>query len=173
MSRLRRIEERDRFFFVTTNLAHGVAHLSAEERNHLLRILGGVRSVRGFFLFGFVVMPAHVHLLLEPGTNSLVDILRDFKSQFALELVRARRTPGPIWQSRYFDFICRRVRDFWEKMEYVHQNPVEARLTKRAEDWPWSSAAWWARTKSTPLLLPDPIDLPANGDALLWPAPWR
>jgi hypothetical protein len=27
----------------------------------------------------------------------------------------------------------------YEKVEYIHLNPVRAGLVKRAEDWPWSS----------------------------------
>jgi hypothetical protein len=29
--------------------------------------------------------------------------------------------------------------------EYIHNNPVRRGLARRGEDWPWSSAADWAR----------------------------
>jgi hypothetical protein len=33
----------------------------------------------------------------------------------------------------------RTVKEYYEKVEYIHLNPVRAGLVKRAEDWPWSS----------------------------------
>ncbi len=48
-------------------------------------------------------------------------------------------TVGPFWQPKYFDNIMRRVRDFWAKLEYIHNNPVAAGLVANAGDWRWSS----------------------------------
>ena len=134
MSRLRRIEQRDRFFFVTTNLAKGIPHFVPDECALLLDILGQSRAQHGFLLFAYAVMPDHVHLLLDPGPSSLAAVLRDFKSKSALALNKSRHAHGSLWQPRYFDFACRRVRDFWNKMEYIRDNPVRAGLVLRPED---------------------------------------
>jgi putative transposase len=170
MSRLRRIEQAHRFFFVSTNLAPQCAPFSPDERTLVLRDLNGVRSSHDFLLFSFVVMPTHLHLLLYPRETTLTSILRDLKSRSAATLHKARASVGPIWQPRFFDFACRKVRDFWEKVKYIHQNPVKAGLASAAADWPWSSAASGTRPA---MLRPDPIELPADGNALIWPAPWR
>jgi putative transposase len=199
MSRIRRIEQKDRFFFVTTNLAKNVGFLSPAERTRVLEILDNCRTRLGFKLFVYVVMPNHAHFLLEPMENTLSSVMRQFKSHTGLALNKTRSTNGPLWQSRFFDFICRRARDFSAKVEYIHCNPVTAGLALRPEDWPWSSAAAWIsgdvrrstaqanasaaaqkpqgsadsalRYKS--ILPPDFVDIPADGDTLLWPAPWR
>jgi len=170
MSRLRRIEQAHRFFFVTTNLASNCARLSHQERTLVLQDLRSIRNSHDFLLFSFVVMPDHLHLLCYPREAMLSVILRDFKSKSALTLRKARRTHGAIWQPRYFDSICRKVQDFWEKMDYIHLNPVRAGLAARPEDWPWSSAALG---HPHPVLCVDPVELPADGNTLLWPAPWR
>jgi putative transposase len=172
MSRLRRIEERDRFFFVTTNLSKTISHLKPNERTLILEILGVCRAKLAFKIFAYVVMPDHVHLMIEPGSRTLSSVMRDFKSKSALAMNERRQSRGPVWQSRYFDFVCRRVRDFSEKVEYIHHNPVKVGLVGRPEGWPWSSANSLL-TGGTSFFLPDPIDLPADGDTLLWPAPWR
>jgi REP element-mobilizing transposase RayT len=167
VSRLRRIEQGERYFFITTNLAEGVAPLTAAERVIVLRILGTCRAKLGFKIFAYVVMADHVHLLIEPESSTLTGVMREFKSKSGLALNEHRRTRGPVWQARFFDFVCRRVRDFWQKTEYIHDNPVKAGLVGRAEDGVWSSAA------GPGVLAADPIDLPAEGNTLLWPAPWR
>jgi hypothetical protein len=51
-----------------------------------------------------------------------------------------RRESGLLWQPRFFDRALRTVKEYYERVEYIHLNPVRAGLVKRAEDWPWSSA---------------------------------
>jgi len=169
MSRLRRIEQSHRYFFVTTNLANGIPHLSAFERSLVLHDLGIIRSKMDFLLLAYVVMPNHIHLLIYPRGTTLTSVLRTFKARTAHSLNEARHSIGPIWQSRFFDFICRRVHDFWAKVEYIHQNPVAAGLASSADEWPWSSAAVWDAAKPG-LLRSDRIEMPLAGDTLLWPA---
>jgi putative transposase len=170
MSRLRRIEQAHRFFFVSTKLAPQCSPFSPGERTLVFHDLKAIRSSHDFLLFAYVVMPTHLHLLLYPREATLTDILRDLKSRSAVTLHKARASDGPIWQPRFFDFACRKVRDFWEKVEYIHQNPVRAGLASMPAEWLWSSATGG---KGLAVLRPDPIELPADGNALIWPAPWR
>jgi|ERR1700676_1314121 len=172
MSRLRRIALTDRIFFVTTNLQPKAAHFSPNERTLLLETLDTEKRRRTFYLYGYVVMPTHLHLLLDPGEQALSDILRNYKSKAALSLVNLGTRHGPFWQPRYFDSICRHARNFGEKLEYIHNNPVEAKLVSRPEDWPWSSAGWYLN-HSNPRIPIDAFDMPPDRNALLWPAPWR
>jgi len=170
MVRFRRIEQHDRFFFVTTNLRESVQPLSADERDVVLTILAACR--KDFFLFAYVVMPTHLHLLLAPNGKALTMIMRDMKSKSGFAISKVRRSLGPIWQERFFDNITRRVKTFWEKVDYIHQNPVVAELVERPQDWKWSSVRCHLKIDGAPLQT-DPIDLPGDGEALLWPAPYR
>ncbi len=172
MVRVRRIAERDRIFFVTTNVARGVVPFSPAERDLVLAALGAQRTPRSFWLFGYVVMPDHLHLLLAPQERSLIRVLRDLKGKTGYEIGRRRCTSGPTWQPRYFDHIIRRVREFREKLEYIHQNPVQAGLVSQPGDWQWSSYRFYAKSGLAPVV-PDNLNLPAEGSTLLWPAPWR
>ena len=56
-------------------------------------------------------------------------------------LGRLRGEAGQLWQPRFFDHALRTVQDYWEKVEYIHLNPVRRGLVARPEDWTWSSAA--------------------------------
>src|SRR5216683_6346967 len=172
MTRLRRIEDRDRFFFVTSNLARGARPSTPTECDLILTVLSRQRTLGDFFLFGYAVMPTHVHLLLYPHNKDLIRIMRNFKSKTGYEISQARGRHGTFWQERYFDTIIRRVRNFWEKLEYIHRNPVEAGLVEKKEDWPWSSYRHY--DKKGAIRIPvDPVGFPSEGDEFLWPAPWR
>ncbi len=92
MTRLRRIEELDRIFFVTFNLERGVRALSEAERDLVLGTLGELRGADDFALFAYVIMPDHAHLLLWPRTVSLVRIMRDLKSKTGFALAKSRHT---------------------------------------------------------------------------------
>lgn len=123
-------------------------------------------------MFGYVVMPSHAHLLLHPQNKNLIQIMRNLKSKTGFSISRTRSTPGPIWQERYFDTIIRRVRDFWQKLEYIHRNPVEAALVEKPEDWLWSSSRHYYENGEIPVAV-DPVGFSSEGREFLWPAPWR
>ena len=50
----------------------------------------------------------------------------------------------PVWQPLYYDFNVYRERKLTEKLDYLHQNPVQRGLVTRPEDWTWSSARHYA-----------------------------
>ena len=54
----------------------------------------------------------------------------------------------PVWQSGYYDFNLFTERKVEEKLAYMHQNPVRAGLVAKPEDWPWSSAGYYATGRS-------------------------
>jgi len=52
---------------------------------------------------------------------------------------RLRGEEGELWQPRFFDRALRTVKEYNEKVEYIHLKPVKAGLVSRPEDWRWSS----------------------------------
>jgi putative transposase len=47
---------------------------------------------------------------------------------------------GYLWQGRFASFVLQ-GKHVLAAVRYVERNPVRAGLVKRAQDWPWSSAA--------------------------------
>jgi REP-associated tyrosine transposase len=167
MTRLRRIATLDRYFFVTTNLARNCSPLSSAERDVLLQVVAERRSQGEFWLYGYCVMPTHLHLLLRPNNHDLAAAMNGIKAVTNTRIVHARKTRVAIWQPKYFDNITRRVRDFWAKLEYIHNNPVAAGLAATPRDWKWSSYLAFTDCGALPIPL-DVADLPQDLDALLW-----
>jgi hypothetical protein len=48
---------------------------------------------------------------------------------------QCRGADGDLWQPRFFDRGLRAVKEYNEKVEYIHLNPVRAGLVSRPEDW--------------------------------------
>jgi len=96
---------------------------------------------RGWYLaHSWVIMPNHVHLLLEPKVE-LKRITQAIKgrSARACNLVLGRKGV-PFWQQESFDHVVRTAASFAKISAYIERNPVSAGLAKIPGDWPWSSA---------------------------------
>jgi putative transposase len=88
-----------------------------------------------FVVAGYVVMPEHVHLLVNEPRRGLLS-----RAIQALKLsVSMRSQERPFWQAHYYDFNVSGHEKFVEKLRYIHRNPVRRGLVAKPEDWKWSS----------------------------------
>jgi len=99
-------------------------------------------------VYGYVVMPEHVHLLVsEPAGKPLSRFIQMLKTRVSIEAKeKGEREAGkmPFWQARYFDHNVRNEEGFVAQLRYIHRNPVKRGLCAKAEDWAWSSFRAWA-----------------------------
>jgi REP element-mobilizing transposase RayT len=111
----------------------------------------GARPTPRIRLYAVVVMPDHVHLLLQPLRNAdgwpfpLVDILQCMKSATAHRINKRLGRSGPVWEEESFDHVLRSDESLKEKAEYIRQNPVRRRLVGRPEEyrWLWVDSNLW------------------------------
>ena len=140
MSRLRRLVLSDRFFFITCRLLPHRQILEQREFECLARVVSERRAKHGFLLTAWVFLPDHWHAVLYPRFPLTVSrVMESIKVGSTLRINGARKEQGFLWQPRFFDRALRTVREYHEKVEYIHHNPVRAGLVKVAEDWRWSS----------------------------------
>ncbi|MCP3392013.1 transposase [Bradyrhizobium sp. CCGB12] len=84
-------------------------------------------------------MPDHVHLILTPSTaGGLSRSVAEAARRFARTSNQRPSRQGALWQSR-FSSVALDERHFLKAARYVLLNPVRARLTSKAELWPWTS----------------------------------
>jgi putative transposase len=99
-----------------------------------------LRSRHDFHVYGYVLMPEHVHLLLsEPKAHVLATTLNVLKHETSQHLKGDNKQ---FWQRRYYDFNVLTQRKFREKLRYMHRNPVKRGLVGNPEDWPGSCRGW-------------------------------
>jgi len=137
-SHLRRFQQSGQIHFVTFGCYHRrPLLLKAGNRRIFEEALERARRTYGLVVYGYVVMPDHVHILLsEPASQTLADALKSLKQGVSRRLIAET---GHFWQKRYYDFnVLTRAR-FVEKLRYIHRNPVKRSLCERPEDWEWSS----------------------------------
>jgi len=121
-------------------------------------------------IYAWCLMPSHLHLIasVDDDKTTFSDVMRDFKKFASKKIIE---TIGEIAESRkewllsHFEYAGRynpKIKNykFWQdglhpieltsnkfidqKLNYIHQNPVEAGIVYRAEDYVLSSAAEYA-----------------------------
>jgi putative transposase len=97
--------------------------------------------VRGFYeLIAFVVMPNHVHLLINPRVPGakITQFVKGVSAKRANELLR--RTGQRFCQDESFDRWVRSSKEMGNIMRYIELNPVRANLASEPQLFPYSSA---------------------------------
>ncbi|TAM80937.1 MAG: hypothetical protein EPN47_13715 [Acidobacteria bacterium] len=140
MSRLRRPFLSDRYFFITVRLLDERARLRDADFQLLALALSRVRRQHPFYLTAWVFLRDHWHAICAPVYPlTISQVVKSIKISSTILINRRRAERGELWQARFFDRALRTVREYNEKVEYIHLNPMKAELVRRAEEWPWSS----------------------------------
>ena len=131
-----RYQQTGEFHFLTFSCYGRQAYLSPVAAMDLFEdALERIRQRYLFVIAGYVVMPEHVHLLVNEPKRALLS-----KAIQALKLsVTLRSRERPFWQAHYYDFNVSGHEKFVEKLRYIHRNPAHRGLAAKAEDWKWSS----------------------------------
>lgn len=140
MSKLRRPFLSDRYFFISVRLLKRRAKLVEADFILLARAFNRARALHSFYLTAWVFLQDHWHAIcapVHPGTISLS--MKSVKQSSMSGINRRRGAEGELWQPRFFDRALRTVKEYNEKVEYIHMNPVKAGLVRIPQDWKWSS----------------------------------
>jgi putative transposase len=142
-SRLKRYQESGQTHFVTFCCFHRRQLFTTADANSIFEAaLERVRRKYRLYVYGYVVMPEHIHLLLsEPERGTLAEALKSLKQGVARRLIAGAQH---FWQKRYYDHNVRSHEKFLEKLRYIHRNPVKRGLCASPEDWAWSSFRHYA-----------------------------
>ncbi len=129
---------------------------------------------KGLIVYGWVIMSNHMHVIWKAGDGFQISaIIRDFKKFTAKRIIRMIKE-GPesrkVWMLKKFEFAGKKLKritkyKFWkdsnhaiqledfdtvmkeQKLDYIHDNPVNAMLVKSPEDYLFSSAIDYAERK--------------------------
>ena len=106
-------------------------------------------------------MPTHLHMILVFERKfKLSDFMRDFKKWTSVKILenlhnenefkllrkmkyRFREQKHKVWQDRFDGYSLKHPNVVFQKMLYIHQNPVKKKLVEKAEDYFYSSAGFY------------------------------
>ena len=90
----------------------------------------------------WVVMPDHLHWLVELRGHPLAVLMRRIKGRSARALNVRLGRQGPVWQAGYHDRALRHEEALQDLARYVVANPLRAGLAEKLGDYPLWDAIW-------------------------------
>jgi len=98
---------------------------------------------QGAHTLAFVVMPDHLHWLLQlPDHVNLSQCVSNVKSSSAKVINRLRNTSGPIWQHGFYDRGIRSDEDLIVVARYIVANPLRAGIVEDIGRYSLWDAIW-------------------------------
>ena len=112
---------------------------------------------KGLLIYGYVFMTNHIHLLVQAKNGNLSDVLRAFKKFTSGRITKAieendtesrkrwlmwlltnekatdnKAASFQFWQPDNHAEICFGLPFMWQKLDYIHNNPVRAGIVDKA-----------------------------------------
>jgi putative transposase len=154
-------------YFITFTLVEWIPLLNIPEfASMLIDSLKFCVQNKGISIFGYCIMPSHVHLIVKSELYPLGSVIRDIKKFTASQISHRTETVEKyheyfkvfqnsatgikrnkhvkIWQDGYHPEIIISNKFFFQKLNYIHNNPVVAGFAARSEDYYYSSARNYA-----------------------------
>ncbi len=148
------------FHYVTAVTFNRVPVFRSENAcSFFIETLAETRNKHPFKLIGYVIMPDHIHLILNPLSRDISDLMRRLKgrsghlildwlrvgnhesslAKLCLSVPQKRSHKHAVWLKDYSSIDLWSAKFIRQKLNYIHENPVRAKLCQHPVQWRWSS----------------------------------
>ncbi len=117
-----------------------------------LKALGDLKERKPFALYGYCLMPNHIHLLLRPEGTTVSRIVQSLLVSHTQRYHRHHGTCGHVWQGRFKSPVVQDDDHLLAVLRYIEANPLRAKMVEQAGDYPWSSFSTHGEGKADELL---------------------
>ncbi|MFC1588302.1 transposase [Planctomycetota bacterium] len=125
---------------------------SDDDRQKYLQWLIEYCEQNAVHILAYCLMTNHVHLVAVPQEqDGLHRVLKPLHMRYAQRMNRQFDWKGHFWQGRFFSSALDEAY-MWAAIRYVERNPVRAKIVRKAEKYPWSSAAAHCGLRDDPVL---------------------
>lgn len=109
-----------------------------EDREKFIKTLYKAKEKGKFLLYGYCLMDNHVHLLIKEGEEIGTTIKRITVGYVQWHNNKYGRT-GHLFQNRFQSEVVESESYLLVVLRYIHENPVKAKIVKKASEYEWSS----------------------------------
>ncbi len=160
MSKKYKFTDNSKLYFVSFAVTNWIdLFIRNEYRTILIDSIKHCQAEKDLELYGWCIMTSHVHLIIGTSGNLLSNIMRDLKRYTSEELHKAvanHKTESrkewmlwlmeraakkatnnarfQLWQPENHPIELATQKIAWQKLNYIHQNPVEAGFVKNSID---------------------------------------
>jgi putative transposase len=165
-----KIRDNNKAYFITSTVVGWVDVFTRPNHKMLIvKSLGHCIKNKGLTIYAWCLMSSHLHLICRAKEGfHLSDILRDFKSYTSkkiIEQIKNEPESRREWMLDYFLKACEHLKTgqkyklwqdgnhseeifsnsfLYEKLDYLHNNPVKEMIVENAWDYLYSSARNYA-----------------------------
>jgi len=173
-----KIRNKKEIHFLTFSVVKSVDVFTRREyRDIVVESLKFCQKEKGLLLHGWCIMSNHVHLIASAKNENLSDILRDFKKFTSKQIIagiensrierrrewmlkifleqgmkNSRNKNYQFWRQDNQPQELYSPKFFFQKLSYIHHNPVIAGIVEKPEHYLYSSARDYFETKKCGLL---------------------
>ena len=153
-------------YFVSFAVVHWLDVFVREEyMDCIVKNLNYCVANKGMVIYGWCLLSSHIHLIFMSEQGKPAELLRDFKSYTAKQLIllikenpqesrkewllnafekagikNSNNTNNQFWQQNNHPIEIWSNKVFEQKLDYIHSNPVVSGFVKNIFDWKYSSA---------------------------------
>jgi len=176
MSRKYKIRDQEAVYFVTFTIIYWLDVFTRKEyRDIFLDSIRYCQQNKGLHVYAYCIMSSHVHMIVSGyGSQKLEDVIRDIKKYTSLKIINAvvdnsqesrkelllwlfekagtgnsNNTRYQFWQQHNHPVELNTNEKLEQRLNYIHNNPVEAGIVRYPEEYLYSSAGNYARLKET------------------------
>lgn len=170
MSEKYKFSDPDGIYFVTSTVVFWIDLFTRiDYKNMIVESLKYCQKEKGLTIHAWCIMSSHLHMIISrTGKDSLSDIMRDFKkytSKRVIDLILEINESRKEWLLRGFEKAADKIKrnasyKVWQdgnhpilldtnkmmdqRLNYIHDNPVEAAIVAKPEHYVFSSAIDYA-----------------------------
>ena len=136
---MRRSDLPDGFYHVTGRATGGeLLYRGDLDRVDFGQLVELARSRFGWRVHARCPIGTHYHLIVETTRERLTAGMHLVNGTYTKRFNKRHDRRGCLFEGRYTATPIESEQHYNAALEYIRQNPVDARLCKRAEDWPWT-----------------------------------
>ncbi len=171
MSRKYEIKNEEGLYFVTFTVIRWIdVFIRKKYRDIIIESLKFCQNNKGLLLYAYCIMSSHLHLIAgTSGKNKLNGIIRDIKKYTAVKIIKtiknnplesrqdwmidifekaglsnSNNTKYQFWQQHNHPVELSTNKMIEQRLDYIHNNPVEAGIVTLPENYLYSSAVNYA-----------------------------
>jgi REP element-mobilizing transposase RayT len=157
-------------YFITTTIVNWIDIFTRRNQKQMIvDALAYCQKEKGLEIYAWCLMPSHLHMMCRAQNDDLLsDIMRDFKkftSKKIIQLIKtepesrrewllqefskaceglSREQTYKVWQDGYHAELLVTNKFIYQKLNYIHNNPVADGIVFKPEDYMYSSARNYA-----------------------------
>jgi len=156
-------------YFITSTIVEWIPVFASEKYyNILIDTIKFYQSKNGLEIFAFVLLPEHFHMLIKCkdlvktvqlikmySAKKIIDELKADKNYKLLDKFKSLKkdykvnSEYQIWQEGFHPQMILSESMYFQKMEYIHFNPLKKGLVTEITEWKYSSAGFYYEGKES------------------------